>query len=265
MRLKQQTYKNAHGRRLSGGGRKLAQLQKTLHLKALMSTGRLCDHLSLDDFLSFDGPTGVTVAPDDTRENFFLHLGLDNHNYRHRLLYKKMKQEARAGMRRLFETRDCLHPHLVHDETVSIPYSLEQITELAFRGEVGNIYEKASKQTREFYAIIGSGDGSNWAIRWMLWRVVQSAQRRSLEAQPNNHDLETECTPSSVGSTVMDFPSPTAETEQTSPMCWISPREASDAEPWTPSQTVVKPDPDMPFHKPDIARHGFWEHVMNDT
>lgn len=55
-----------------------------------MPTSRLCNHLSLDDFV-FLNPTGVSLAPDDTRTNFFLHIGLQENIYRHRLIYRKMK------------------------------------------------------------------------------------------------------------------------------------------------------------------------------
>jgi hypothetical protein len=52
---------------------------------------RLCTALTSDDFLCFNGPTGITVEPNDTRGNFFLHLGLKETNFRHRQIYNRMK------------------------------------------------------------------------------------------------------------------------------------------------------------------------------
>ena len=47
--------------------------------------------LSLDDFVLTDGPTGVVVAPNESKHNFFRHLGLSQSNYMHQVLYEKMK------------------------------------------------------------------------------------------------------------------------------------------------------------------------------
>ena len=234
---------------------------------------RLCAQLSLDDFLSFDGFTGLTVAPDDTRRNFFRHLGLQERNHRHRLIYRRMKREARVAMQRLFDSRKCLRPELVDDETVVLPYRLDQIAESSFQQEVEKIYKTASRQTRGIYDLTNTGDGRHWVIRWMLWRVVRQCEKR--EWQASSSGAETDSSMLSTCSTATDYPS--VRTEHFSPpyssptwmMSGLTPHDYSDSEDWEePEPKVIKMDPDEHvFLKPAIPsrKTAFWDHVMGNT
>lgn len=236
-------------------------------LEDALKSKRLCSRLSMDDFLSFDGPTGTAVGPDGTRSDFFLHLGLSERNHRHRILYRRMKQEAKAGMERLFDTRKCLQPELVDDESVQAPYNLKQITEWAFQREIEKVYECASSRTRGIYDIIHTGEGNNWVIRWMLWRVVQAAQDRVSRATSSGG--ETDCSMLTTCSTATDYPS--VRTDETSPAYWpsmVSPHDFSDSEDWDTSEVKHKVVRDeFVFKKPRIPTtpSKFWAHVMDNT
>lgn len=233
----------------------------------VLSTKRLCSRLSMDDFLSFDGPTGISVGPDGTRSDFFLHLGLSEPNNRHRNIYRRMKQEAKAGMDRLFGTRKCLQPELVDDESVQAPYNLKQITEWAFQREVGHIYENASTRTKGIYDIIRTSNGSNWVIRWMLWRVIQAAQDRTARATSSGG--ETECSMLTTCSTATDYPS--VRTDDTSPLYWpsvVTPCDLSDSEDWDVCKVKPKVVRDeFVFKKPRLPTtpSKFWADVMDNT
>ena len=237
-------------------------------LEDALNGKRLCSRLSMDDFLSFDGPTGVAVVPDGTRSEFFLHLGLSERNHRHRILYRRMKQEAKAGMERLFGTRKCLQPELVDDESVQAPYNLKQITEWAFQREVDRVYEDASPRTRGIYDIIRTGDGSNWVIRWMLWRVVQAAQDRVARATSSGGETDHSTTLTTC-STATDYRS--VRTDRASPAYWasmVSPHDYSDSEDWDTSEGKSKVVRDEAvFKKPRLPTtpSKFWAHVMDNT
>jgi len=228
-----------------------------------MSTSRLCDHLSLDDFV-FLNPTGVSLSPDDTRSNFFKHVGLEETIYRHRLIYRKMKTEARAGMERLFSTRKSLQPELMDNPHVQPPYNLLQITESAFQQQVERIYECSSKQTRGIYDIVGGSNG-NWAIRWMLWRVIQS--RLAQEVRATSSGADTTCSSMWSASTKSSVAGP--PTPHTGPTCFTitSAYDLSDSEGWDdlePRIKIIKEDPDVAYRKPtNRGRNSFWSDVMN--
>ncbi|EME45706.1 hypothetical protein DOTSEDRAFT_71413 [Dothistroma septosporum NZE10] len=236
-------------------------------LQDALGAKRLCSRLSMDDFLSFDGPTGIAVGPDGTRSDFFLHLGLSERNLRHMIIYEKMKQEAKAGMERLFDTRRCLQPELLDNESVQAPYNLKQITEWAFQCEVEKIYETASSRTRGIYDIISTGDGSNWVIRWMLWRVIQGAQDHKARAISSGG--ETDCSTLTNCSTAVDYPS--IRTDDVSPAYWpntISSRDLSDCEDWeTPEikREMVRDDPVFKKPRPPPTPSKFWIHVLDNT
>ncbi|KAK4502488.1 hypothetical protein PRZ48_005913 [Zasmidium cellare] len=230
-----------------------------------MTSKRLCARLSDDDFLSFDGPTGVTVEPDGPRRDFLHHVGLREHNYRHMMLYRKMKQEAKAGMNRLFETRKSLQAELVDDETVQPPFSLTQITDFAFQREVQTIYQMASKQTRGFYEINRQPDGLNWVIHWMLWRVIRSAQTQELSSASSG--AETDCSMLSTCSTAMEYSIPSVRTEQPSPRWWLnsslSPHTFSDSEDVVERDVKPKLEPGTESHKLNPRKRSYWDHVMD--
>ncbi|KAK4623923.1 hypothetical protein CLAFUW4_06404 [Fulvia fulva] len=236
-------------------------------LRDAFDNKRLCSRLSMDDFLSFDGPTGIAVGPDGTRSDFFLHLGLSERNNRHRIIYRRMKQEAKNGMERLFDTRKSLQPEMVDDDSVQAPYNLKQITEWAFQRQVEHIYDNASINTRGIYDIIRTGDGSNWVIRWMLWRVIQCAQDRVIRATSSGG--ETECSTLTTCSTATDHSS--VRTEETSPAYWpstVSPHDFSDSDDWDPSELKSKVVRDeYVFTKPRLPQtpSKFWAHVMDNT
>lgn len=221
--------------------------------------------LSDDDFLSFDGPTGVTVEPDGPRGDFFHHLGLREHNCRHIQLYRKMKQEAKAGMARLFDTRKSLQPELIDDESVQPPYSLTQITEFAFQRQVEAIYQLSSKQTHGFYEINRQEDGTNWVIRWMLWRVIRA--RHSLEIQAAGGGAETDCSMLSTCSTAMEYSIPSVQTEQASPKWWLadsaSPHQFSDSEDWEDREVKPKIEPGVTSPNRNPRKRSYWDHVMD--
>ncbi|CAK4020854.1 Hypothetical predicted protein [Lecanosticta acicola] len=238
-----------------------------------MTEMRLCTQLSLDDFLCIDGLTGVTVLPDDTRRNFFRHLGLQEHNYRHRLLYRRMKQEARVAMQRLFDTRDSLRPELIDDETVTVPYRLDQIAETAFQVQVEEIYRTASRQTRGIYDLTNTGDGRHWVIRWMLWRIVRQSEGQDYQATSSG--AESDYSMLSTCSTATDYPS--VRTDHLSPPwsspLWmpsrLTPHDYSDSEDWEePPPKAIKLDPDdRVFIKPAMPtpKTAYWDHVMGNT
>jgi hypothetical protein len=64
---------------------------RPVHKVIARREARLCSRLSPEDFLNFDGPTGLSASPGSPRCDFFLHLGLHETTYRHRVLYRKMK------------------------------------------------------------------------------------------------------------------------------------------------------------------------------
>lgn len=232
-----------------------------------MTSKRLCTRLSDDDFLSFDGPTGVTVEPDGPRSDFFHHLGLREHNHRHRMLYRRMKQEAKAGMNRLFETRKSLRPDIVDDESVQPPYSLKQISELAFQRQLEAIYQLASKQTQGFYEINRQEDGINWVIRWMLWRVIQARQNQEIRSASSSSGAETDCSMLSTCSTVIEYSIPSVQTEQFSPTWWMSksasPHTFSDSEDWKERDAKPSVIPEGVVQKSNPRKRTYWDHVMD--
>ncbi|KXT07857.1 hypothetical protein AC579_9721 [Pseudocercospora musae] len=226
---------------------------------------RLCTRLSLDDFLSFNGPTGIIVAPDDSRANFLHHIGLSERTYRHRMLYRRMKREAVAGMERLFESRKSLEAEYVDDETIQPPFSVAHISECAFRRQVTKIYETASNKTRGIYDLTWTQDEGNWVIRWMLWRVLQRRQVRSSHTLSSSG--ETECSATSTcDSSVVD----SVQTVTTSPFWAANPaltsHDPSDSEDWDDTVPVKAEKqhslrPSLPAEKGG----GFWAHVMDTT
>lgn len=245
-----------------------------------MPTSRLCDQLSLDDFVFLD-PTGVSLNPDDTRSNFFKHIGLNETIFRHRLIYRRMKvrrlalapssyvltldqAEARAGMDRLFSTRKSLQPELMDNPHVLPPYNLLQITESAFQQQVEKIYESSSKQTRGIYDIVGGSNG-NWAIRWMLWRVIQS--RLAEEARATSSGADTTCSSVYSSRTKSSFAGP--PTPHTASTCYTitSLYDYSDSEGWDdmePRIKIIKEEPEAVYRKPAArGRNSFWADVMN--
>lgn len=237
--------------------------------KILPKKERLCSRLSPDDFLTFDGPTGSSVSPNDTRGEFFLHLGLHESNYRHRVLYRKMKSEARAGMERLFQSRKSLQQELIHDLTVVPPFSLVQMTEVAFQQEIKQIYDTASSSTKGIYDIVGGRNG-NWVIRWMLWRVVQT--RLSEETRASSSGTETDSS-ISVCSPAMEYSLPTPlSLTKSSPKrdsSWLSAYNYSDSEDWDESEVKTKrikikadPDPVLSRRRQTLKPRGYWDHVL---
>ncbi|KAI5361954.1 hypothetical protein Slin15195_G056030 [Septoria linicola] len=229
---------------------------------------KLCSRLSLDDFLCFNGPTGVTVAHDDSRSNFFHHLGLQENSYRHRMLYSKMKQEAKAGMQRLFDSPYSLASDIMQDKTVAPPYSVNQMSEVAFQQEVKNIYARASRSTRGIYDLTRTDNGQNWVIRWMLWHVIQG--RESQVARVTSSAGETDCSASSSYSAKMEWSPASYSTARTSPT-WVtatvSPYDCSDSEDWDIDyqvQVKIKKESTIAESKaPHTPRKSaFWDHVM---
>ncbi|KAF2163263.1 hypothetical protein M409DRAFT_57557 [Zasmidium cellare ATCC 36951] len=230
-----------------------------------MTSKRLCLRLSDDDFLSCDGPTGLTVEPDGPRRDFLHHVGLKEHIYRHMLLYRKMKQEAKAGMSRLFETRKSLQAELVDDESVQPPYTLIQITDFAFQREVQTIYQLASKQTRGFYDINQQADGVNWVIHWMLWRVIRATPNQEISSASSG--VETDCSMLSTCSTAMEYSIPSVRTEQPSPKWWmnssLSPHNFSDSEDLGEREVKPKIEPGLDSRKLNPRKRSYWGHVMD--
>lgn len=94
-------------------------------------------------------------------------------------------------MERLFKSRNSLQPELIQDETISPPFSLTQISETAFQRQVEKIYESASSQTKGIYDLTRTDHEGNWVIRWMLWRVIQSRQKRLVRAMSSDGEAES--------------------------------------------------------------------------
>lgn len=234
-----------------------------------MSDTKLCSLLSLDDFLCFNGPTGVVVAQDDSRTNFFHHLGLQENAYRHRMLYRKMKEEAKVGMRRLFGDPKSLDQSVARGKTVTPPYSVSQMSELAFQREVENIYENASRQTRGIYDLTRTVNGHNWVIRWMLWHVIQARHagenRAASSAGEEDRSVTSPCSPG------MDWSPASCCDPVRSKAAWIktvvTQYETSDSEDWDIDYpTLVKSTSGKAtthLETPTTPRKSvFWDHVM---
>ncbi|KAM3416910.1 hypothetical protein BST61_g8498 [Cercospora zeina] len=216
-----------------------------------MTGARLCSLLSLDDFLSFDGPTGVMVAQNDSRTNFFHHLGMSETTYRHRVLYRKMKQEAKAGMRRLFGDPRSLDQSAARGKTVTPPYTVTQI------------------QTRGIYEITRPANGQNWVIRWMLWHVIQA--RHAEENRATSSAGEDGRSVSSPNSACVGWSPASSDGPMRTKAAWtktvVTQYDTSDSEDWENDyQTHVKIHPkDTRAHLeiPTTPRRSvFWDHVM---
>lgn len=169
-------------------------------------------------------------------------------------------------MERLFSTRKSLQPELIRDLHIVPPYNLTQITESAFQREVEKIYEASSKQTRGIYDIVGGNNG-NWAIRWMLWHVVQG--RLAEEVQATSSGADNECSRPSTCTSAMRGSFLGLQTPQTSPACYTirSSHDYSDSDDWEYGEskvTIIKQENDASYHKPAITgRSSFWADVMN--
>lgn len=169
-------------------------------------------------------------------------------------------------MSRLFSTRKSLQPELVGNPHVVPPYNLLQITECAFQQEVQRIYEGSSKQTRGIYDIVGGSNG-NWAIRWMLWRVIQS--RLAEEAHENSRGADLTCSrPSTTCSSATKSSFAGPQTPHTSSTCYtITSYDYSDSEGWDDAETkikIIKEEPDVSYRKSSSRGHNsFWADVMN--
>jgi len=159
--------------------------------------------LSDDDFLSFDGPTGAVVALDDSRQTFFHHLGLREDVWDHKVIYWRMKKEAKSAMERLFASRRSLRAEIMEDESIIAPFDVDQISELAFQEQVEMIYKTASPKTLSWYSMMDIGDGKNWVIRWMLWRVLRKAAVPDLKKENSASERDSLC-PFTTPSTVAD-------------------------------------------------------------
>jgi hypothetical protein len=173
--------------------------------------------------------------------------------------------EAKAGMKRLLESRASLHPELIPDENIVPPFKLTQMTEIAFQREIETIYNTASRSTKGIYDIIDDQHGS-WVIRWMLWRVIQA--RLAEEARALNSGTETDvsipaCSPA------VEYALPTPQSVKKSPesrTSFYSPYDYSDSEDWDkPDANVkIKADPDaMPSREIKQAeQRKFWNDVL---
>lgn len=170
-------------------------------------------------------------------------------------------------MDRLFSTRKSLQPELVNDPLVLPPYNLSQITEVSFQQQVEKVYETSSKQTRGIYDIIAGGNSGNWAIRWMLWRVIQ--RRLAEEARATSSGADTVCSIPSTCCSSMKYSLEGLQTPQTSPTCYTiaSSHDYSDSEGWddaTPKIKIIKEELDVSYRRPPtLGRSSFWADVMN--
>lgn len=160
-----------------------------------------------------------------------------------------------------------MHPELVGDRHVVPPFNLVQITESAFQQQVEKIYEASSRQTRGIYDIVGGSNG-NWAIRWMLWRVIQT--RLAEEVRATSSGADTTCSmPSMCSSSSSKYSLPSLQTPRTSSTCYAitSSQYGSDSEGWDDVETkirVIKKEHDDSWSKsPNLGRNSFWMDVMN--
>ncbi|KAF2215385.1 hypothetical protein CERZMDRAFT_56957 [Cercospora zeae-maydis SCOH1-5] len=236
-----------------------------------MTDARLCSLLTLDDFLCFDGPTGVVVAQDDSRTSFFHHLGLQENTYRHRVLYRKMKAEAKAGMRRLFSDPRSLDQSVARGKTITPPYTVKQLSELAFQREVENIYHNASRQTRGIYDITRTANGHNWVIRWMLWHVIQAQHADEHRATSSAGEDDRSVTSPCSDATCMDWSPANSDGLMRSKVPWtktvVTQYETSDSEDWENDyQTRIQITSRKPRGRLDTPttprKPTFWDHVM---
>lgn len=167
-------------------------------------------------------------------------------------------------MERLFSTRHSLQPELVDDYRVLPPFNLKQITESAFQHQVEKIYDASSRQTRGIYDIIGGNNG-NWAIRWMLWRVIQS--RLAEEMRATSSGADTICSVPSLCSSTTSSSGSAFQAPRASCYAITSSNYDSDSEDWDDFGTrirIIKKEPDDSFRKSStLACSTFWMDVMN--
>ncbi|KAF2493433.1 hypothetical protein BU16DRAFT_541121 [Lophium mytilinum] len=121
------------------------------------------------------------------KEEFLARLGLNDVEPSHKLLYRRMLDEASAGRDRLSQDPNNLYAQNRHDPNIRQPYSADNMTETAMHREVMNIWKLASVETRSYYdfgSIGGQATPDNWVIRWCLWHVFRYRDNRN-SRRPN--------------------------------------------------------------------------------
>jgi len=89
------------------------------------------------------------------------------------------QEEANAGRDRICRDAQNL---VAAKRGTAPPYSASDVTELAMRREVQQIYSVSSLQTRQWYdrAIFQDGvNWDNWIIRWCLWHAFRYRDSRN--------------------------------------------------------------------------------------
>ena len=122
-------------------------------------------------------------------------------------------------MKRLFSDRESLRPNLTENTSIIPPFTLQQISELAFQRQVDTIYDSAVLKTKGLYSLVHTDDG-NWVIRWMLWRAINAEQyRQRREASGGGSGGQIHIRPS-ASPVATDASNTTAQTQNTS--SWLS-------------------------------------------
>jgi len=119
------------------------------------------------------------------KDEFLAYLGLNDHEHSHKMLYRKMLDEAGAGRDRLSQDPNNLYPMHRVDVNLRQPYSADMMTETAMHREVMNIWKLASNETKSYYNYghtQSTANVDNWVIRWLVWHAFRYRDNRNNRA-----------------------------------------------------------------------------------